>query len=324
MWTPRSVELEQEARNPLGRALVLGLGLVASLAWGGWLVLDHFEPPPPSAESAWGAPPVVEAERKTVRALVIEVVGSVERTQGAQWREVSAGDALAPDESVRTGPGSRVDLRLGDEASRLSIPERSEVRLGEVTRSVHTLRLERGRIDVDYREQEDRVLRVGSDQGAVAETRAARFTLSRHTPWVAVVTRTGSVTLSSAGVSVQVDAGQQSVVFDGAQPLAAQPIPVEVLLKVAAKASADSSLCLSISGQVRAGTRVEVEDEPVVVSQEGAFQVEWLPSEHRSQVKVVAHEPGGATREARLVCQPRLSNHSSPVESVKFRWNEAP
>ncbi|MFY0575572.1 hypothetical protein ACN28S_15475 [Cystobacter fuscus] len=93
--------------------------------------------------------PVVEV---APRARVVEVVGAVERTRGEAWMELRVGDSLAPDEAVRTGPGARVDLQVGDEASRLSIPERSEVRVGELTRDVHTLNLERGRIDVDYGE----------------------------------------------------------------------------------------------------------------------------------------------------------------------------
>ena len=122
--------------------------------------------------------------------------------------------------SVRTGPGARVELRVGDEASRLSIPERSEVRVGEVTRAAHTIQLQRGRIDVDYHGREDRVLRVRSENGTVAETRAARFTMLRNGAMVAVATRGGSVSLSSAGGTVEVGAGQQSEMMLACRPRA--------------------------------------------------------------------------------------------------------
>jgi hypothetical protein len=189
---------------------------------------------------------------------------------------------------------------------------------------VHTIQLQRGRIDVDYHDREDRVLRVRSENGTVAETRAARFTMLRNGAMVAVATRGGSVNLSSAGVTVQVGAGQQSVVLDGAKPLTAEPIPLEVLLKVASKASTPDSLCLSLSGKVRVGTEVFVEGEPAEVSSDGSFRAEVPRREGLGQVKVVAREPGGESREKMMACRPPRARAGPPqAESVKFRWDEA-
>jgi len=252
---------------------------------------------------------------------VVEVVGAVERTRGEKWVELHVGDALAPDDAVRTGPGARADLRVGDETSRLSIPERSEMRVGEVTRAVHAFQLSRGRIDVDYAAREGRVLRVRSENGTVAETRAARFTMLHNGAMVAVATQVGSVSLSSGGGTVEVGAGQQSVVFDGAKPLAAEPIPLDVLLKVAAKASTQDSLCLSLTGKVRPGSMVFVEDAPAEVSRDGSFHADVPQREGRSKVRVVAREPGGGIREMMVACRPRAA--PARVESVKFRWDEA-
>lgn len=304
-----------------GRALALGLGLTVLLALGGAVLLERFSVAPAPAT----VPPPVEApSAPEPRATVVEVVGRAERTRGTQWVALAEGDALAPEDAVRTAPGARVELQVEDDTSRLALLERSEARVGEVTAAVHTIRLERGRLDVDYRAREDRVLRVQSDGGAVAETRAARFTMLRRGGMVAVVTRDGSVGLTSAGVTVRVDAGRQSVAFDGASPLAAEPIPVEVLLKVASKAPPDGALCLSLSGQVRVGTEVRVEGEAAEVSREGTFQVEVLRPEGREQVRVTAREPGGAERVLSLACRPRERARPPPVESVKFRWKEAP
>lgn len=320
---------ESKSRDSLGRALALGLCLVALLAMGGWLFFERFGAAHPSRARAVvpasAEPESVPAVVPDVRATVVGVVGSVEWTHDGKWEALRVGHELAPDDSVRTGPGARVDLKVGDEASRLSIPERSEVRVGEVTRAVHTIELQRGRIDVDYHGREDRVLRVQSENGTVAETRAARFTMLRNGAMVAVATRGGSVNLSSAGVSVQVGAGQQSVVFDGAKPLAAEPIPLEVLLKVASKASAPDSLCVSLSGKVRVGTEVFVEGEPAEVSSDGSFRAEVPRREGLGQVKVVAREPGGEIREMMMACRPP-SARAGPqqAESVKFRWDEAP
>ncbi len=316
------------SRDTLGRSLALGLGLVVLLSLGGWFVFERFvvtsrpavvavEASPPEVRPA----PVVVSD---VRATVVEVVGLVERTRGEKWVELHVGDALELDDSVRTGPGSRADLQVGDEASRLSIPERSEVRVGEVTRAVHAFQLSRGRIDVDYGAREDRVLRVRSENGTVVETREARFTMLHNGAMVAVATHVGSVLLSSGGGSVQVGAGHQSVVFDGAKPMAAEPIPLKVLLKVAAKASSNSALCLSLSGKVRPGSQVFVEDAPTEVSRDGSFHADVPQRKGLSKVRVLAREPGGGTREMLVACRPRARARPSQAESVKFRWEEGP
>jgi hypothetical protein len=194
-----------------------------------------------------------------------------------------------------------------------------------VTRAVHTIQLQRGRIDVDYLGREDRVLRVRSENGTVAEAREARFTVLRSGTMVAVATRGGSVNLSSAGVTVQVPAGKQSVAFDGVKPLAAEPIPLDVLLKVASKASARDSLCVSLTGKVRVGTEVFVEGEPALVSSDGSFRADVPRREGLGQVKVVAREPGGEIQEMMMACRPaRTRGGPRQAESVKFRWDEAP
>jgi hypothetical protein len=323
------------SRNSSGRAWRWGLGVVLLLALiaGGFFLEDsapevsrpgvaapEVSRPGVAAPEVAAPAPAVEVEP---RAQVVEVVGAVERAHGEAWEGLRVGDALAPDDSVRTGSGARVELRVGDEASRLSIPERSEVRVGEVTRAVHTIRLERGRIDVDYRAKEDRVLRVQSQGGAVAETREARFTMLRRGTLVAVVTRGGAVDLSSAGSTIQVGAGQQGIVFDGARPIGPQPIPLDVLLKVA-RTPTENTLCLSLAGKVRVGTEVWVEDEAAEVSEDGSFRADVPQAPGRSRVKVLAREPGGATREVSLACRFGARGGPLPPESVKFRWNEAP
>lgn len=320
--------MSNPSRDSLGRALALGLGLVALLAMGGWFFFERFgAATPPRTMAAVPVAPTpapVPAVVPDVRAKVVEVVGSVEWTHDGKWEALRAGHELAPDDAVRTSPGARVALNVGDEASRLSIPERSEVQVGEVTPAVHTIRLQRGRIDVDYDERQDRVLRVHGENGTVAETRAARSTIVRNGSMVAVATRGGSVNLSSAGVTVQVGAGQQSVVFEGAKPLDAHPIPLEVLLKVASKASAQDSLCVSLTGKVRVGTEVFVEGEPTLVSSDGSFRAEVPRREGLGQVKVVAREPGGEIREMMMACRPpRARAHLRRAESVNFRWDEA-
>jgi hypothetical protein len=302
---------------------VLGLGLVVLLAGGGWLVFERFVAASPQTLASSADSGLEPVRVRDVRATVVGVVGAVERTEGAAWVALRVGDALEAEASIRTGPGSRADLRVGDESSRLSIPERSEVRVAEVTSDVHTFQLERGRIDVDYQDREERMLRVRGGEGTVAETRAGRFTMLRNGTRVAVVTRGGAVSLSSPRGSVELGAGQQSVVFNGDKPLPAQPIPLEVLLEVAERASANQALCLSFSGRVRPGSEVLVEEVPAEVSPDGSFEVDVPRREGRTRVTVVAREPGGETLSKQLACRPGARAGSADKASVKFNWGRA-
>lgn len=319
----RGGALVNPSRDTLGRSLALGLGLVVLLAGGGWIVFEHFVAAPPRALAPAADSRLEPVRARDVHATVIEVVGAVERTEGETWVALRVGDALDAEDSIRTGPGSRADLWVGDKSSRLSIPERSEVRVDEVTSVGHTFQLERGRIDVDYEESEERVLRVRDGAGTVAETRAGRFTMLRNGTMVAVVTRGGAVSLSSPGGSIALGAGQQSVVFKGARPLPAQPIPLKVLLEVAERVSTSQALCLSFSGRVRPGTEVLVEGAPAEVSPDGAFEVDVPRREGRIRVTVVAREPGGESLSKQLTCRPSARAEPAGKESVRFKWGRA-
>ncbi|HYO69608.1 MAG TPA: hypothetical protein VEU33_26385, partial [Archangium sp.] len=117
--------MSNPSRDSLGRALALGLGLVALLATAGWFFFERFGAVhPPGTLAAVSAPPApspVPAVVPDVRATVVEVVGAVEWNRDGKWEALRVGHELAPDDSVRTSPGAKVDLKVGDEASRLSI-----------------------------------------------------------------------------------------------------------------------------------------------------------------------------------------------------------
>ena len=100
------------SRDSLGRALVLGLSLVALLAAGGWFVFERFGAAPPRPVMTVAPAPPPESRPAPVvvpdvRATVAGVKGVVERTHGEGWVELRVGDELEPDDAVRTGPGAR-------------------------------------------------------------------------------------------------------------------------------------------------------------------------------------------------------------------------
>jgi hypothetical protein len=323
------------SRGGLGRSVVLGLVLVALIAGVGWVVHERFVAPPPEPPpSARVTPPAVPvpvvpavepAEPALTVVSVLDVEGSVERGQGEAWSPLRVGDRLAGSDSIRAHAGGRAELRVGDEDSQLTVLEGSEVRVEEVTRAVHAFRLKRGRLKVDYQPRGERLLRVESEGGAVAETRGARFTVLRSGIAVAVVAEEGAVNLTAAGNSVRVGAGEQSVARDGEGPSVPVSIPREVLLRVARR-DGRGATCATLKGQVRPGTEVFVDGASAAVNREGHFQVRVSSPKGREGVRVEAREPSGRVKEKLIACLPPRGKPRAGEDeaTVRFDWDHAP
>ena len=170
------------------------------------------------------------------------VEGQAEKSRGSSGFRLEPGDTLGAAESVRTAAGARVELAIGGADSRLTIPERSEIGISEVSHAVHRLKLRRGRVQVAYRPSGERLLRIEGENGSVAETRGAQFVMVSSGVAVAVATESGSVDLSAQGAKVEIRAGQQAVALLGQRPNQAEPISKEALLKVA-RSAARADLC---------------------------------------------------------------------------------
>ena len=213
-----------------------------------------------------------------------------------------SGAELAPIEAqLRTGPDGRVELLVGDDRSRITVSERTQVTVAEVTAAVHRFRLSRGRLAVDYQSATDRTLKIESGSGAVASTKGARFTVLSSGVTVAVATERGAVTLSSNGGSVDVDAGKQAVVTDVKKaPSAPAPIPLDVLLKVAQQARGGG--CARLTGSVRPGSELLVDGKEIDVKPDGTFEVRVADAPGRTQVKLVAREASGKERTQLIAC----------------------
>lgn len=314
--------------SALGWAVALAALLAIVAVGGGWLVHERFVATPapdvvtapPSGAPSLAPPP--SAEPKPENAYVIAVQGGAEWTSGSGWKVLAAGDRLAGHETIRTGEGSQVDLRVGGEESRLILPEWSELRVVEVTRVLHRFKLSRGRIVADYKESGPRVLRIEVGD-AVAEAQASRFNVLGTSTAVAVAVESGTVDLSAAGSSVRVGAGQQSTARVGQAPSLAEPIPVEVLLKVARLAAADR-LCSSIEGVVRPGAEVRVGEQVVEVAEDGRFKLDVPRRKGVEAVKLIAREVGGATKEQLVACRGPSSERPRARSTVRIDWNAKP
>jgi hypothetical protein len=315
-------------KRQLGRLVVAALLLCLGLGGAAWWMFSRFVAPrPAAAESAQAPsrPPPSEkaaAPGSSADAVVLSVEGVAERKQGAVWGPLAAGDRLAQSDEVRTGTDGRIELQVGDAASRLTIPDRSAVQMGELTSKLHRLKLDRGRVAFDYRPSGERVLRIeGLEGSAVAETKGARFTALSNGTTVAVAAEEGTVNLSAGGMQVVVGPGQQSVVSGGGAPSAAVAVPLEVLLKVAkvARAAAEAGSCARVQGQVRPGTEVLIDGQVVQVDASGRFEDDVPARGGLRHVSVMAREPGGATRSVRVAC--RSSEVKQPAK-VTIDWEK--
>ena len=298
------------------RAVVWALLATVLLLALGYFVFQRFVAPPPPLPPAAVRP----QPRPTLGAVARLVEGEAQRSTGSGWTALTQGESLAGVQSVRTGDGARVELEIGGADSRLTVPERSEVGIGEVSGAVHQLKLRRGRVQVAYQKSGERVLRIESEDGTVAETRGASFVMASSGVAVAVATESGTVDLSARGATVAVGAGQQAVAVRGERPSQAAPISKEALLKVA-RAAAKADLCALVQGTVRPGASGVVDGAPVEVGSDGRFEAKVPRRPGLTEVAVEVQEMFGATMKQQVACASR------PPEikpEVKVDWNAAP
>jgi hypothetical protein len=251
---------------------------------------------------------------------VAAVSGKVERLRDGNWASIEVGERLQLRDSIRALPRSKADLDLGPEA-RLTLAEDSELKLAELSGTVHRVRLERGRVTAAYAPQGERVLRIEDRSGqAVAEARAARFSAMATAGAFVVATETGKVNLSSGSDSVEIAPGEQSIAKPGATPSAARPIPVSLLLKVAA-ASRPSGPCRTIEGSASPGSEVFVEETRVAVGPDGRFSYE-VEDPGRRQFRVVTRDATGRSTEETVRCRAPPPAPKEKIDAVEIRWHE--
>jgi FecR protein/Glucodextranase, domain B len=317
---------------------VLAFGLIcAVLLLGGWLAVSRIIAPPAPAPNKPDAgvevtnpvdPSRTDAaavRQETPAVTVATVRGKVERRKATEpWRRARAGDNLGDQEFVRTGPGGKAELSVG-QRSRLTIDRASEVSVRELTDVTHRFRLEQGRISVNYRRDGKRVLQIESKDGkAVARTQEASFSVLQTDDAVAVATETGRVDLSAAGKTVKVEQGKQSVVPRDAAPAAPAEIPKAVLLKVARARlpSRTNRKETTLRGQTQPGNRVLVAGKAASVDAQGRFSIKVPLKSGGNRIVVVTQDPSGRRKER--VLKYFAVRSGARVDNLKVDWAKRP
>jgi FecR-like protein len=264
-------------------------------------------------------------------ALVVAVRGDVFRlSPGKGASALAVGQRLLPEESVRTGHGAHMDLALGSR-SRITVAERTQLTVREITGKAHRFRLSRGRIAVEYRADGERVLRVESEDGAVAEAQAARFGMLSTGAAVAIAAETGTVRVRAHGRTVTVHGGAQAVALHGQPPSSAEPIPKALLLRIAAApAPIDAAVCADVSGTAPPGAEVTIDGAPDAAAADGSFHVRVPAAAERTSVRVAVRDAAGR-RTSRSVPCGRLAAPAraddEPIrlqEDMAIQWDERP
>jgi hypothetical protein len=155
------------------------------------------------------------------------------RAAGEEWREASPKTRAHPGDALQSGRASSVVLKLPGEAGTLFLGEQSELVVGPLEETRHSLRLRRGSLKAEIAPDTHRVLRleVDSTPGEV-ESVGGRFSLeSSGRGDFRLHNLAGEVRLSEAGHSRRLRPGELVVRQPGPRPPGPATFPSTVILK---------------------------------------------------------------------------------------------
>lgn len=261
-----------------------------------------------------GAVAQVEAPREDARVVAAEP--GAERSVEGGWTPARAGDPLRLADTLRTAPGSSAEIVLG-RGARLTVSERSELSVREISAAAQRVKLVRGRIGVELRPDGTRVLRVEDASGGVAASATqGRFGVVASGEALAVAATEGQARVEAGGAAVDVPAGTETVAWRGAAPLPPRPIPRDLVLRVAHRIEERrASFCAVI--QVAVASRLTVDGEEVLVPADGVVVLRVPPHARRRAVDVVLTHAGGAVDRQRIPC----AESEGTVSEIEVRWN---
>jgi hypothetical protein len=266
------------------------------------------------AERAGVAAPAVVPRRDV---LILAADPGVQRSaRDGGWALARAGDVLAVADSIRTGDAGTAEIDLGG-SSRVTVAERTEMTVRELTAAVHRVGLLRGRIGVDVQPDGTRVVRVEDGSGSILVSAAGgRFGVVAAPNALGVVAEAGQATIESGGAAVAVPAGHQSAAWVGQPPAAPAPIPRDLLMRVVRAVDARrASICTIV--EVGLATEVLVDGAPVEVPPDGRVAVRVPQRARRRGAELVVRSATGAVQRRRVRCW----EDEADVSDLEVRWD---
>ncbi len=225
----------------------------------------------------------------------------VQRSAGPRWVKARPGDELRPSDSIRTGPDGTARIALGSGGT-VTLAERSELTVREFTAAVQRLGVGRGRMGVDLRPDDLRILRAEDRSGTIfASSTRGRWHVVATPRGLGVAAENGDVRVESGGAAVDVPAGSESAAWRGATPLPPAPIPSELVVRLAPGSDKRRArVCAVLETDV--ASEVVVDGDPVEVRADGGVTVLLPPRARRREADVVVRHATGKVERRTIAC----------------------
>ncbi|MFH1810205.1 MAG: FecR family protein [Pseudomonadota bacterium] len=266
------------------------------------------------------------ATATATRAEIMDLRGVAQRRlPGGRWADITQGDALSLDDTIRTLGGGSALVQLGN-AVQVRLTPHTEVTIRELTERTSRVRIEEGRIVAEVNPQGRTVLRVeAKGSRAVAEASAGSFSMiSDGRGQVAVATSAGSVKLVAAGESVDISAGQVARVSGDAAPTAPAAIPTSLYLKVAAPLRAiQREKETVVQGTATPGALVRAGEQVAMADERGAFRLRVPLREGKNDVQIRVTDVEGRERTQKMPAI-TVDTREPTIQNPQVQWGEDP
>jgi hypothetical protein len=226
-------------------------------------------------------------------------------------------EELSDDAVLRTQRG-RVNLRIG-ETIEVDISPFSQFRLKELTNRLSKVRLEQGLVtaNVTLSEESELVMQVlGSE--VEARSKDGTFAVLRGQQGHATIAgKRGTVTVQSAGSSVVIAQGEQSVVAPGEAPTPPTLIPGELLIKLTQGQKKLRYRSTRVDGETSPGAVITVNGVETTTAT-GHFSVNVPLNEGNNSLTVISRDALG--REKKQVVRGIEVDTSPPQAKGRVQW----
>jgi len=285
------------------RPILIAFAVVIAV-FGAGLVLRNFmfseaSPAMTSVAAKGGS----EAPRPAAQLTVRHVAGHVERRgrDGEQWQPLAPNTSVSEQDSVRTNEGATAVL-AGDNGLEISLAEQSELAMLALRADQAKVVVQRGQLSADTGKGGARLSVGARDNDAWVEAKQGAFAVLRDGEGqLAVAVTKGDVAVTAQQTSVQVNAGEQSIVPRNQPPAKPTRIPTSLFLKVArAGPSRVNQRSTELAGVTSPGAAVFVNGVPAKTDASGAFTAKVSLQEGRNQLQVSVRDALGRSRKEQL------------------------